>query len=81
MAKKETKTTLDFPFGKENIMWMLVGIGVILIGFLLMAGGGSTDPKVFNPEIFSTRRITVAPVLVILGLAIEIYAIMKKPKD
>lgn len=81
MAKKETKTVIDFPFGKENIMWMLIGIGVILIGFLLMAGGGSTDPKVFNPEIFSARRITVAPVLVILGLAIEIYAVMKKPKD
>ena len=81
MAKKDLKTTVDFPFGKENIMWMLVGIAVIIIGFILMIGGGATDPKVFNPEIFSTQRITVAPVLVIIGLVIEIYAIIKKPRD
>ena len=81
MAKKETKSNLDFPFGKENLTWMFIGIGVIFIGFYLMIGGGSDDPKVFNPEIFSPRRITVAPVLVILGLAIEVYAIMKKSKD
>ena len=80
MAKKETKSNLDFPFGKENLTWMFIGIGVIFIGFYLMIGGGSDDPKVFNPEIFSPRRITVAPVLVILGLAIEVYAIMKKSK-
>ncbi|MBL0105542.1 MAG: DUF3098 domain-containing protein [Bacteroidetes bacterium] len=60
---------------------MFVGIAVITIGFLLMIGGGSPDPKVFDESIFSTQRITVAPVLVILGLVIEVYAIMKKPKE
>ena len=81
MAKKEIKSNLDFPFGKENLTWMFIGIGIIFVGFYLMVGGGSEDPKVFNPEIFSAQSITVAPVLVILGLAIEVYAIMKKSKD
>ena len=81
MAKKETKSNLDFPFGKENLTWMFVGIGVIFLGFFLMIGGGSEDPKVFNPEIFSFRRITLAPVLVIAGFIIEIYAVMKRTKE
>lgn len=81
MAKKETKSNIDFPFGKENLTLMFVGIAIIFIGFFLMIGGGSTDPKVFNPEIFSAQRITVAPVLVILGLVIEVFAVMKKSKE
>ena len=80
MAKKEQKP-VNFPFGKENFMIMFIGLAVIVLGFILMSGGGSKDPKVFDPEIFSARRIKVAPTLVIIGLIIEVYAIMKKPKE
>ena len=55
---------------------MLSGVALIIIGYILMAGGGSTDPEVFNPEIFSARRIVVAPIIILAGLLIEIYAIM-----
>ena len=58
-----------------------IGIAFILIGFILMIGGGSNDPDVFNEAIFSFRRITLAPVLVLIGFGVEIYAIMKKPKN
>ena len=81
MAKKEVKVTNDFAFGRENFMWMLIGIGCILLGFILMSGGGSEDPNVFNPDIFSFRRITLAPVVVLIGFIIEIYAILKKTKE
>ena len=57
---------------------MLVGIAIISLGFILMAGGGSDDPAVFNDEIYNFRRIRLAPTLVLIGLAIEIYAIMAK---
>jgi hypothetical protein len=69
-------------FGKENYMWMLIGAVVLALGFILMAGGKSADPNVFNAnEVYGTRRITIAPILVIAGFLIEIYAIMKKPKQ
>ena len=67
------------PLGKRNYLMMLGGIVVIVIGFMLMAGGGSDNPDEFNPEMFSFRRITLAPIVVLLGFAFEIYAIMKKP--
>ncbi|MFY0602648.1 MAG: DUF3098 domain-containing protein [Flavobacteriaceae bacterium] len=70
----------QFLFGKKNYQFMLLGIAVIAIGFALMAGGGSDNPEVFNEEIYSWRRIRLAPTLVIIGLGIEIYAIMLKPK-
>lgn len=57
-------------------MLMIAGIVLMVIGYILMAGGGSDNPEVFNPEIFSPRRITVAPILVIAGLLVELYAIM-----
>ncbi|MCK9421124.1 MAG: DUF3098 domain-containing protein [Bacteroidales bacterium] len=60
---------------------MLIGLALIVIGFLLMIGGGSTDPNQFNPEIFSFRRITLSPILILAGYVVEIFAIMKKPKD
>lgn len=81
MAKKETKSTIDFPFGRENYVLMLIGIVVIFIGFALMAGGGFDDPAVWNPEIFSARRITVAPIVVMIGFVIEVVAIVKKSKE
>lgn len=68
-------------FGKQNLMWMLIGAIVIILGFVLMAGGKSEDPNVFNEsEVYSTTRITIAPLLIVAGLIIEIYAIMKKGK-
>ncbi|HQW83549.1 MAG TPA: DUF3098 domain-containing protein [Ferruginibacter sp.] len=68
-------------FGKENYMWMLIGLGVLALGFFLMAGGKSSDPKVFNDaDVYSTTRITIAPMLIIAGFIIEIFAIMKKSK-
>ena len=71
-----------FLFDKENYMWMIGGIVLILIGFFLMAGGKSPDPHQFNySEIYSIRRITIAPIVVLLGFGVEIYAIMKKPKE
>jgi len=81
MAKKEIRPVNDFAFGKENYMWMLIGIGCIFLGFILMSGGGSKDPNVFNPDIFSFRRITLAPVVVLIGFVIEFYAILKKTKE
>ncbi len=73
---------VDFAFGKENYILLLVGLAFIVFGFVLMSGGGSEDPNVFNgEELFSFRRITLAPFVVILGFIIEIVAIMKKPRD
>jgi len=71
----------QFAFGKENYRLMLIGLALIVVGFLLMVGGGSDDPSRFNPEIFSFRRITLAPILILAGYGVEIFAIMKKPKD
>lgn len=71
----------QFAFGKENYRLMLIGLAFIVLGFLLMIGGGSDDPKVFNPEIFSFRRITLAPILILAGFVIEVFAIMKRPGD
>lgn len=69
-------------FGKENYTWMLVGIVLVALGLILMAGGKSKDPNVFNPnEVYSFRRITIAPILILLGLGIEIYAIFRKSKS
>ena len=70
----------DFALGKENYQLLLVGFVIIIIGFILMIGGKSEDPAVFNPEIFSFRRITLAPMVVLFGFIFEIYTIMKKPK-
>ena len=68
-------------FGRENYIWMLAGVVVMAIGVLLMAGGKSDDPNVFNAdEVYSTTRITIAPIVIILGLVIEVFAIFRKPK-
>ena len=78
---KNQKLTPDveFAIGKENFKYIAIGVGILVIGFALMAGGKSTDPNVFNPEIFSFRRITLAPIIVVGGFAFIIWAIMKKP--
>jgi len=69
-----------FVFARENYMILFAGIAMIIIGFVLMIGGKSDDPNVFNPELFNTQRITVAPILVLSGFVTVIFAIMKKRK-
>jgi len=76
------KDPTGFALGKENLKLMLIGLAFIILGFALMTGGKSNDPNVFNKEvIFSFRRITLAPLVVMFGFLFEIYAIMKKPKS
>ncbi len=78
----QPKGDQTFLFDKENYMWMFGGLALILIGFVLMAGGKSPDPHAFNyDEIYSFRRITLAPIVILLGFGVEVYAIMKKPKE
>ena len=78
---KQGSTDVDFAIGKENFKYIAIGIGILVIGFLLMSGGKSDDPNIFNPEIFSFRRITLAPIIVVGGFGFIIWAIMKKPKE
>lgn len=77
--KKQNKVQNEFIFEKKNYTFMLIGAGIIALGFILMTGGGSDDPNVFNPEIFSWRRIRLAPTLVIIGFTVEAYAILLNP--
>ena len=87
MAKQEApvkQTVQDeskFALGKQNYKLLLIGFAIIVVGFLLMIGGGSKDPNVFSNEMFSFRRITLAPIVVLFGFVFEIYAIMKKPSE
>ena len=76
---KENKP--DFIFGKANYKLMFIGLAVIAIGFILMSGGGSDDPNVFNPDIFHWRRIRLAPALIILGFGFQVYAILTRKED
>lgn len=69
-----------FPFNRQNYTLMLAGLGVVILGFILMSGGGSDDPEVFSEAIFSDRRLKLAPTLVLAGYGLVMYAIMKKPK-
>lgn len=80
---KKNKTTQrpksEFIFQKKNYTFLFIGLGCIALGFILMAGGGSDDPNVFNPEIYNFRRIRLAPTLILIGLGIQIYAILLNP--
>ncbi|HKJ06766.1 MAG TPA: DUF3098 domain-containing protein [Flavobacteriaceae bacterium] len=80
MKNKQKEQKNPFLFTKYNYIIMLVGLVFIALGFILMAGGGSDNPEVFNEAIYNFRRIRLAPTLVIIGFAIEIYAIMAKPR-
>lgn len=80
MEQNEEKNGLQLTFGKVNYILMAVGIIVLAIGYILLAGGGSDDPNVFNPAMFDTRRLYVAPILIVLGFVVEIVAIMYKGK-
>ena len=82
MGKKQKqgkKPNAEFIFQKRNYLFMFIGLGFIALGFILMSGGGSDDPEVFNPDIYNFRRIRLAPTLVLIGLAIEVYAILLNP--
>lgn len=80
---KETKTPnpkmFDFAFGRKNYILMIAGLVVLAIGYLLIAGGGSTDPDVFSYGLFNTRRLLIAPLVILAGFVVEIFAIMTKP--
>lgn len=77
----ENKQKPDFLFENINYKILLIGLGVIALGFILMSGGGSDDPKVFSEDIFSFRRIRLAPTVVLIGFGITIYSIFKKSKQ
>ncbi|ADY28734.1 MULTISPECIES: DUF3098 domain-containing protein [Cellulophaga] len=82
--KKNNSTTeesskKEFIFQKKNYIFMAIGLVFLTLGFVLMSGGGSDDPNVFNPEIYNFRRIRLAPTLVLIGLGIEVYAILLNP--
>ena len=81
-ASKRPESTSEetFAISKGNYKFMLIGIGVVILGFILMIGGGSEDPGVFNEEIFSWRRITLAPIISLIGYGIIFYAILHKEK-
>ena len=75
----ENKEESGFALGKENLRMITIGVLIIFVGFILMIGGYSADPNVFNKDIFSFQHITLAPIIVLFGFMFEIYAIMKKP--
>src|SRR5581483_8794669 len=82
MKEKKQVTPTPSLFTKDNYMWMIAGIIVVALGIILMAGGKSDDPNIFKEnEVYSVRRITIAPILILLGLGVEVYAIFKKPKN
>lgn len=71
----------SFAFGRINYILLIAGIVLLAIGYICLTGGGSDDPNVFNDALFDTRRLVVAPILIVAGLIVEIFAIMLKPKD
>ncbi|AUS05627.1 DUF3098 domain-containing protein [Pseudotamlana carrageenivorans] len=77
--KRKEASKPHFIFGKKNYKFMFIGLAVIALGYILMSGGGSDDPNIFNPEIFSWIRIRLAPTLVLIGFGIQIYAILLNP--
>ncbi len=81
VAKREKNSEVNFALGRENYRLMAIGFAIIVIGFILMIGGKADSPDVFSEDIFSFRRITLAPMVVLAGFIFEIYAIMKRPKE
>jgi len=81
MSTLKENSKVDFALEKSNYILMGIGLAIIILGFILMAGGKSDDPKVFNESMFNFQRITLAPMLVFGGFVFEIYAILKKPKS
>ncbi|NVO21312.1 MAG: DUF3098 domain-containing protein [Bacteroidetes bacterium] len=81
IKKKADETGPEFAFGKENFIILYIGLALIVLGFIFMLGGGSNDPKVFNNAIYDFQRLTLAPILILAGFVVELFAIMKKPKE
>ena len=82
MKEKKPLAPAANLFTKDNYIWMVAGIVLMAIGIMLMAGGKSDDPNVFKEnEVYSVRRITIAPIVILIGLGIEVYALFKKPKN
>ncbi|MHA7829586.1 MAG: DUF3098 domain-containing protein [Flagellimonas sp.] len=82
MSKKNDngkKPPKEFVFQKKNYLFLFIGLAFIALGYILMSGGGSDDPEVFNPEIYNFRRIRLAPTLILIGLGIQVYAILLNP--
>ncbi|GGI55915.1 DUF3098 domain-containing protein [Winogradskyella haliclonae] len=77
--KRKQSAKGDFIFGKKNYKWLFIGLAFIAVGFIIMAGGGSDDPNVFDESIFHWRRIRLAPTLVLIGFGIQVYAILLNP--
>lgn len=77
--KRKETTKSEFIFQSKNYKWLFIGLGFIVLGFILMSGGGSDDPNVWNPDVFNFRRIRLAPTLVLIGFGIQVYAILLNP--
>ncbi|NAY92011.1 DUF3098 domain-containing protein [Muricauda sp. JGD-17] len=77
--KQVQKPKVEFTFQRKNYIFLFIGLAFIVLGFILMSGGGSDDPNVFNPDIYNFRRIRLAPTLVLIGLGIQVYAILLNP--
>lgn len=84
LADEPARTNIgkqDFAFDRQNYKWLLIALGCLLVGYILMIGGSSTDPNVFNYGMFNFQRLTLSPLLIMAGYIIGVYAIMKKPRD
>jgi uncharacterized membrane protein len=79
-ATANNKPTFGFAFEKSNYILMLIGLALIIIGYVLLTGGGSNDPNVFSYDLFNFRRLVLSPILIVVGFIVEIYAILKKTK-
>ena len=84
ITKKETVEKIEdqkvMPFGKQNYIIVLIGLALLALGFILMLGGGSNDPDVFNEQMFNFRRITLSTILILAGFVVEIVAIFWRNK-
>ncbi len=81
MSSNKQEKKFEFALSKQNYMLLAIGFAIIVLGFILMIGGGSDDPNVFNKDIYGFQRTILAPMIVLAGFIFEIYAIMKKPKQ
>jgi len=77
--KKQTVQKSNLLFGKKNYIFLFIGLILIVIGFILMSGGGSHNPHIWDDSIFNFRRIRLAPMLILVGFIVEVYAIMLNP--